>query len=99
MLLELFLMNVSGKQQIFAIFNFNLVSGIMRFEKPVPVPKSVQGASKKRKREDSYDGDGNVNMMDYPPYIEDEDNSNYADKVFHLGATEKPTARRPTRRY
>jgi hypothetical protein len=55
--LDLYLETRQGKQQLYGMFQFRVAEGIMRFEKPIPVPKSVLTGedSKKRKREDMND--------------------------------------------
>jgi hypothetical protein len=100
--LNIFLSKVRDSHQMFAEFHFNVVKGVFRFMKPMPVPKSEGSNSKKRKWEDEEDEDGDVNTDDYSPYGTDNDMdgpSNYTEKAFHLGAKDKPTARRPTWRY
>ncbi|KAI9646549.1 hypothetical protein NHQ30_004542 [Ciborinia camelliae] len=93
--LDIYIERKRGRQQMFAMFNFIVVEGIMRFEAPVPVPRP-QSERVKRKREDSYlDEDGDVLMNDISQY----DANNYREGAFFLGANEKPTARRPTWRY
>lgn len=69
----------------------------MRFEKPMPAPKSQNGNGK-RKREDSYiDEDGDVLMSDIPQY--GVNNKNSRESAFHLGPNDKPSARNPTWNY
>jgi hypothetical protein len=98
--LDLCLETRHGKQQLYGMFHFRVVEGIMRFEKPIPVPKAEPTGeeSKKRKREDMND-DPNLEMDALPEYKGIEGSSNYTAKVFFLGAKDKPTARRPTWRY
>ncbi len=100
--LNIFLEKVRNTHQMFAEFHFNVVEGVFRFMKPVPIPKSEGNNSKKRKWEDEEDEEEDVNMDDYEPYMADSDmdgTSDYTENVFHLGAKDKPTARRPTWRY
>jgi hypothetical protein len=100
--LNIFLEKVRDTHQMFAEFQFNVVEGVFRFMKPTPVPKSGGSNSKKRKWEDEEDEEGDVNMEEIEPYAADSDmdgSSTYTEKVFHLGAKDKPTARRPTWRY
>lgn len=98
--LDLYLQNIGGKQQLYGMFQFRVIEGIMRFEKPIPVPKSekAQENSKKRKRED-VDDDGDLNMDTIPSFAEDRLPHDYSEKAFFLGTKDKPTARRPTWRY
>ncbi|ESZ96072.1 hypothetical protein SBOR_3549 [Sclerotinia borealis F-4128] len=98
--LDIYLENRNGRQQMFAMFHFIVVEGIMRFERPIPVPRS-QNESGKRKREDDYmDEDGDVLMSDIPRYDANDSNpNNYTESAFFLKANDKPTARRPTWRY
>lgn len=72
----------------------------MRLEKPVAVPRAEKStdSSSKRKQED-VDDDGDVNMDMYPTFTNDEASTKYVGSVFYLGAKEKSTARRPTRRH
>lgn len=100
--LKIFLAKVRDTHQMFAEFHFNVVEGVFRFMKPIPVPKSESNDSKKRKWKDEEDENDDVNMEEYEPYEANsdiEDLSNYTEKVFHLGAKDKPTARRPTWQY
>ncbi|KAL2075435.1 hypothetical protein VTL71DRAFT_378 [Oculimacula yallundae] len=98
--LDIYLETRNGKRQLFGAFDFRIIEGIMRFEKPVPVPKIEKDSesSKKRKRED-LDEDGDTKMDMYPDHTSDEGPSDYGEIVFHLGASDRPTARRPVWRY
>ncbi|RAL67783.1 hypothetical protein DID88_008510 [Monilinia fructigena] len=95
--LDIYVEKKHGRKQMFAIFDFIVVEGIMRFERPTPVPRS-QNESGKRKREDSYmDEDGDVLMDDIPQYdMDDSSPNNYTESAFSLQDNDKPTARRPT---
>lgn len=100
MSLNIILEERDGKYQMSAEFDFGIVEGLMRFEKPTPVPKS-ECSSNKRKKED-VDGEGDIRMYDYPEYgtsstISDE--SVYRDAFFNLGSKDAPTVRRPVWRY
>ena len=81
------------------MFNFGVIEGIMRFEGPIPVPKSEKGEvdSKTRKREDLEDEDLDIGLL--PSYAEDHLPHDYSEKDFFLGANDKPIARRQTCRY
>jgi hypothetical protein len=98
MTLDLHLETRQGKLQLFGIFDFRVVSGIMRFEKPTPAPKSqkVESSIKKRKRDEDIDMD---NLPVYDPYNGGGSDTTYTEKVFFLNATDQPTAWRPTWRY
>lgn len=89
--LDLYLETKQGKQQMYAVFDFRVLEGIMRFEKPIPV-------SKKRKLE-TFNDDSDVEMDMFPDYERAESSREYSEKDFFLSATDKPTARRPTWRY
>ncbi|TGO51612.1 hypothetical protein BOTNAR_0350g00070 [Botryotinia narcissicola] len=82
---------------MFTMFNFIVVEGIMRFERPTDVPSS-KNADKKRKRESTSsideDEDGDVMMSDVSQNVAS--NSKHKESAFFLGANDKPTARRPT---
>ncbi|QSZ30904.1 hypothetical protein DSL72_000462 [Monilinia vaccinii-corymbosi] len=95
--LDIYIENKNGRQQMFAMFKFVVVEGIMRFERPTPVPRSQNG-SVKRKREDSYvDEDGDILMNDIPQY--DSNESHYKESAFYLKGDDRPTSRRPTWEY
>jgi len=98
--LDLYLETKQGKQQFYGVFHFRVVEGIMRFMKPIPIPKSESAgdSSKKRKHEDMRD-DSDVDMDMVPEYRGNQGLSNYNEKIFFLGAKDKPTARRPTWHY
>lgn len=100
--LDVHLEKLEDTYQMFADFNFSIVEGIFRFEKPVPVSKSEPNGSKKRKREDDEDEDGDIDMSGVPIYANrstTNERTRYSEKVFHLGPKDKPTARRPTWRF
>jgi hypothetical protein len=82
------------------MFHFRVVEVVMRFEKPVSIPKTEKAgdSSKKRKREDLGDN-SDVDMDMFPEYPGDEGSRNYVEKGFFHGAKDKLTARRPTWRY
>jgi hypothetical protein len=70
------------------------------FLQPVPAPKAEKSeSSKKRKREDDVDEDGDFNMDMHPEFGSNGGPSDYSESVFHLGAKDKPTARRTVWRY
>jgi hypothetical protein len=101
--LDLYLETRGGKPQLYGMFNFGVVEGIMRFEKPIPVPKSEkpdESTPKKRKWDDDPE---DLDLQDYPAFnassYGESANESYDEKVFFLGAKDKPTARRPTWRY
>lgn len=105
MSLEMNLEQQNGKQQMYGTFDFGIITGIMRFEKPIPVPKGMksEGGYNKRKRGDyGYDDDDDdVDMMDaYPayhsPHSDTNEQTSYTESCFYLGTKDKPTARRPT---
>ena len=88
----------NGHHQFYAAFDFRIITGVMRFEKPLPAPKSDKtGASSNKRKWEEVDEEGNVNMDDLPS--SSSSNEKYTEKNFHLGATDNPTARRPTWRY
>ncbi|TGO19698.1 hypothetical protein BTUL_0003g01550 [Botrytis tulipae] len=95
--LDIYVENKNGRHQMFAMFNFIVVEGIMRFERPTDVP-SPKNADKKRKRESTSsideDEDGDVMMSDVSQNVAS--NSKHKESAFFLGANDKPTARRPT---
>ncbi|KAF5879556.1 uncharacterized protein Bfra_006765 [Botrytis fragariae] len=95
LILDIYVENKNGRHQMFAMFNFIVVEGIMRFERPNGVP-SPKNADKKRKREStsSIDEDGDVMMSDISQTVAS--NSKHKESAFFLGANDKPTARRPT---
>ncbi|KAH6724357.1 hypothetical protein BKA61DRAFT_28170 [Leptodontidium sp. MPI-SDFR-AT-0119] len=98
--LDIYLETKNGKRQLYGAFDFRVIEGVMRFEKPVPVPKAEKSeSSKKRKKEDGLDDDGDVNMDQYPEFASNEGPNDYSENVFHLGAKDRPTARRPVWRY
>ncbi|EKD19885.1 hypothetical protein MBM_01837 [Drepanopeziza brunnea f. sp. 'multigermtubi' MB_m1] len=99
MKLDLHFETKHGKRQFYGVFDFLVVAGIMRFEKPIPVSKTdnKMESSKKRKR-DEPDEDGDIQMDMYPEFTGD-DSGDYTEKVFFLGSSDKPTARRPIWRY
>lgn len=78
-------------RQMYAEFDFGLVKGFMRFEKPMTAVKP-EPASHKRKREEDLDEQGDMQMLGA-------DDSKYNSKVFNLTAKDEPTVRRPTWRY
>ncbi|KAM0158955.1 hypothetical protein ACHAQE_000726 [Botrytis cinerea] len=93
--LDIYVENKNGKQQMFAMFNFIVVEGIMRFERPTDVTSPKNGDRKrKRERTSSIDEDGDVTMSDVSQ--NGANNSNYKESAFFLGANDRPTARRPT---
>ncbi|KAF4626346.1 hypothetical protein G7Y89_g11814 [Cudoniella acicularis] len=99
--LDVYLENKNGRQQLYAVFDFRVIKGIMRFEKPVPASRVAKAgeSSSKRKRED-IDDDGDAKMEMCPSFTGNETASeSYTENVFYLGAKDKPTARRPTWRY
>ncbi|KAJ8064598.1 hypothetical protein OCU04_006927 [Sclerotinia nivalis] len=98
--LDIYVENKNGRQQMFAMFHFIVVEGIMRFERPIPIPRSQNGNGK-RKREDAYmDEDGDILMSDIPQYDANGNNpNNYRESAFFLGANDKPSARQPTWQY
>jgi hypothetical protein len=99
-MLDLYLETQNGKSQLFGVFDFRVIMGIMRFEKPVPVPKmdKIEDESKKRKWEEGEDGD--IEMDDIDAFDGGHaSHGKYDEKVFMLGPKDKPTARRPTWRY
>ena len=92
----------NNRPQLFGIFDFRVIEGIMRFEKPVPVPKTkkTEDSSKKRKWEENEDGDINMGDLDeyneYAPYDDGHRSSkNYEEKVF-LGPKESLLLDDPT---
>jgi hypothetical protein len=87
----------TGEQQLDGTFHLRVVEGVVRFEKPILVPKS-ESSSKKRKREVMGD-DSDVEMHMLPEYKGMKTQVVYTEKVTFLGAKDKPTARRPTWRY
>ncbi|KAF7864335.1 uncharacterized protein EAF02_010303 [Botrytis sinoallii] len=93
--LDIYVEKKNGRHQIFAMFNFIVVEGIMRFERPTGVP-SPKNADKKRKREStsSIDEDGDVMMSDVAQNVAS--NSKHKESAFFLGVNDKPTARCPT---
>ncbi|TVY17411.1 hypothetical protein LARI1_G004212 [Lachnellula arida] len=97
--LDIYLEKKNGHHQMYAIFHFRIVTGVMRFEKPIPIPKSEKsGTSNKRKREE--DGDGDIDMVDLPSYSEDiKTSEEYTVSDFYLAPNDNPTARRPAWRY
>lgn len=99
--LDIYLEKKNGHHQLFAIFHLRIITGVMRFEKPVPVPKSQKvGESSSKRKWDEVDDDGDVNMADYPSYSGGAQGSKkYNVKEFYLGATDGPTTRRPTWQY
>ncbi|PMD46171.1 hypothetical protein L207DRAFT_561564 [Hyaloscypha variabilis F] len=98
--LDLYLETRQGKQQLYGIFHFRTVEGIMRFMKPIPTPKSEStgDSSKKRKHEDIGDN-SDVDMDMVPEYRGNQGSNTYTEKVFFLGAKDRPTVRRPTWHY
>jgi hypothetical protein len=99
--LDIYLEKKNGHHQLFAIFHLRIITGVMRFEKPIPVSKSQKASESSSKRKwDEIDDDGDVNMADYPSYSSNaQGSSKYDVKEFYLGAADSPTARRPTWRY
>jgi len=97
--LDIYLEKKNGHHQLYTIFHFIIITGVMRFEKPIPVPKSEKaGSSSKRKWEDDEDGD--ITMDKLPSYSGDvQASEKYTANDFYLAATDNPTARRPTWRY
>ncbi|KAF7907543.1 uncharacterized protein EAF01_005129 [Botrytis porri] len=95
LILDIYVENKNGRHQMFAMFNFIVVEGIMRFERPTDVP-SPKTSDRKRKRQStsSIDEDGDVMMSDVSQ--DGASNSKYKESAFYLGANDKPTARRPT---
>ncbi|KAF7957631.1 hypothetical protein EAE96_003205 [Botrytis aclada] len=93
--LDIYVENKNGRHQMFAMFNFIVVEGIMRFERPTDVP-STKTVDKKRKRDStsSIDDDGDVVMSDVSQ--DGASDRKYKESAFSLGANDKPTARRPT---
>jgi hypothetical protein len=95
--LDMYLETRNGKQQMYGIFHFRVVEGIMRFEKPMLVRMTMKSEnslepSKKRKREDP-DEDGHIKMNLYPSYKGYlEATEKYSENVFFLGSKDKPTA-------
>ncbi|CAD6439737.1 f3264f75-1397-40cf-9e4f-c25dccdfe720 [Sclerotinia trifoliorum] len=98
--LDIYVENKNGRQQMFAMFHFIVVKGIMRFERPNPISRSQNGNGK-RKREDAYmDEDGDILMSDIPQYDVNGNNPNsYRESAVFLGANDKPSARLPTWQY
>lgn len=96
--LDIYVENKNGRQQMFAMFHFIVVEGIMRFERPIPIPRSQRG---KRKREDAYmDEDGDILMSDIPQYdANGNDPNSCRESAFFLGANDKPSVRQPTWQY
>jgi hypothetical protein len=64
--LDLYLESRQWKQQLDGTFHFRVVEGVVRFEKPILVPKS-ESTSKKQKREFMGD-DSDVEMDMLPEY-------------------------------
>lgn len=66
------------------MFNFGVIEGIMRFEGPIPVPKSEKGEvdSTTRKREDMEDEDLDMGLL--PSYAENHLLHGYSEKDFFL---------------
>ncbi|TVY25772.1 hypothetical protein LHYA1_G005307 [Lachnellula hyalina] len=97
--LDIYLEKKNGHHQMYAIFHFRIVTGVMRFEKPIPIPKSEKsGTSNKRKRDE--DADGDVDMAYLPSYSgETESSEKYTTSDFYLALSDNPTTRRPTWRY
>ncbi|TVY47854.1 hypothetical protein LOCC1_G002940 [Lachnellula occidentalis] len=97
--LDIYFEKKNGHHQMYAIFHFRIITGVMRFEKPIPNPKSEKsGTSNKRKRE--VDGDGDIYMADLPSYSGGTETSKrYTVSDFYLAPNDNPTARRPTWRY
>ncbi|KAK0125616.1 hypothetical protein ONS96_009450 [Cadophora gregata f. sp. sojae] len=97
--LDIYLETHSGRRQLCGAFDFSLIEGIMRFERPMPTPKSEikSESSQKRKRED-LDEDSDRQMRMYPRSAQD-DSGDYSEDIFYLGSDEKPTARKSTWRY
>ena len=101
--LDLYLEPQNGKMQLFAFFDFRVIRGIMRFEKPVPVSKKEKMEEPSKKRKWDEDEDGDIDMEDIDVYsLHDHSygsREKYDKKVFFLGANDKPTARRPVWKY
>jgi hypothetical protein len=98
--LDIYLENKNGHHQLFAIFHFRVITGVMRFEKPIPVPKSEKSGTSSNKRKWEEDEDGDVTMDDFPSYSGGvQASEKYTANDFYLAATDNPTARRPTWRY
>ncbi|KAA8572805.1 hypothetical protein EYC84_003382 [Monilinia fructicola] len=96
--LDIYVEKKGGRKQMFAMFNFIVVEGIMRFERPTPAARS-QNESGKRKREHSYmDEDGDVLMDDIPQYDTEERAAQAITQKAHFSLKDHdhPTARRPT---
>jgi hypothetical protein len=95
--LDLYLESRQGKQQLDGTLLFKVVEGVVRFEKPILVPKS-ESTSKKQKRE-VIGNISDVEMDMLPEYKGMKTQVVYTEKVTFLGAKDKPTARRLTWRY
>ncbi|XMA15363.1 hypothetical protein WAI453_008154 [Rhynchosporium graminicola] len=98
--LDLHLETKNGKRQLFGAFDFRIIDGIMRFEKPVPVAKiEKDGECLKKRKRDDLDDDRDASIERYPDFTSTEGPSVYSESVFHLGAKDRPTARRPIWRF
>lgn len=82
---------IEGKNQLYAEFDFGIIKGFMRFEKPKLAIKT-EPTSNKRKREQNIDDEEDMQMYE-------RDASQYQDTVFDLGAKDMPNIRRPIWRY
>ena len=81
--LDLYLESRQGKQQLDGTLHFKVVEGVVRFEKPILVPKS-ESTSKKQKRE-VMGNISNVEMDMLPEYKGMKTQVVYTEKVTFLG--------------
>lgn len=102
MRLDLYLQGGVERQQLFAVFDFGVLTGIMRFQKPAPIAraksiKSDSGNVSIKRPWDEYDSDGDVSMGgldDVEP--SQSERSSYQERDFHLSTKDVPTARKHT---
>lgn len=93
--LRIYFERVSGKQQMFAEFNFNAVKGVFRFERQSQAPPK-KSSSKKRKRpnEDEIDTDDEEADLE-----ESYNRRSPSPEAFRFGPPDKPSSTKPTWKY
>jgi hypothetical protein len=83
--LDIFLDTYNGKSHLFGIFDFRVITGVMRFEKPVPVPKKEKTEESSKKRKWEADEDEDISMAEIDQF-HDQDHGleeEYDKRVFH----------------
>lgn len=110
--MDIYIQNSSKGPQMFSKFNFEVLEGVMRFERQPtdkPRPKTAVNvkptpkAGQKRQREDDSDGGDEGRYGDYDEDSddedEDEDRRSPTPEAFYLGSTSQPSAKHPTWNY